>query len=64
MLDTRPNNGHKQKEKKMKKFVLLAVAMFVLVACQKKVEVTTGVDTIKVDTSVVVVDTSVDSTKK
>lgn len=48
----------------MKKFALIAVAMLALVACQKKETVTTGVDTVKVDTAVVVVDSSVDSTKK
>lgn len=48
----------------MKKFVLLAVAMLVLAGCQKKSEVTTGVDTVVVDTSVVVVDSSVDTAKK
>jgi uncharacterized protein YcfL len=48
----------------MKKFALIAVVMLVLAGCQKKVEVTTGVDTVVVDTSVVVVDSSVDSTKK
>lgn len=47
----------------MKKFALIAVAMFALASCQKKVDVTTGVDTVKVDTTVVV-DSSADSTKK
>lgn len=48
----------------MKKFALIAVAMLALAGCQKKSEVTTGVDTVVVDTSVVVADSSVDSTKK
>ena len=48
----------------MKKFALIAVLMIALVACQKKETVTTGVDSVKVDTTVVVVDSSVDSAKK
>lgn len=48
----------------MKKFALIAVACLALMSCQKKETVTTGVDTVKVDTTVVVVDSSVDSTKK
>ena len=48
----------------MKKFALIAVACLALMSCQKKVEVTTGVDTVKVDTTVVVVDSSADSTQK
>lgn len=48
----------------MKKFALIAVACLALMSCQKKETVTTGVDTVKVDTTVDVVDSSVDSTKK
>lgn len=48
----------------MKKFVLIAVACLALMSCQKKETITEKVDSTKVDTAVVVVDSSVDSTKK
>lgn len=54
----------KQKEKKMKKFVLIAVACLALMSCQKKETITEKVDSTKVDTTVVVVDSSADTTKK